>query len=114
MIQIYHNPRCRKSREGLAVVQSSGQDYEVIEYLKTIPTVKDLQGILTVLKIKPIELIRKNEVVWKELFKGKDLSDKKIIEAMSEYPKLIERPIIIKGNKAIIGRPTEIIQDFLK
>lgn len=114
MIQIYHNPRCRKSREGLAIVAASEKDFEVVEYLKDIPSEEDLKQILTALKLRPLELVRKNEAVWKENYRGKELTDDEIVKAMVANPKLIERPIILKGGKAIIGRPAEKITEFLK
>lgn len=113
MIKIYHNPRCRKSREGLAILEDSGKDYEVIEYLKNVPSEKEISDLIGLLKITPIDLVRKNEAIWKEQFKGKSLSDKEIIAAMATYPKLIERPIVINGKLAVIGRPTEIISSIL-
>ncbi len=112
-MKIYHNNRCRKSREGLAVLEELNQDFEIVNYLETPPTAKELKEILNMLGMKPIELVRKNEAIWKEQFKDKELSDDAILAAMSTYPKLIERPIIIKGAKAVIGRPVENIQKLL-
>jgi len=112
-MKIYHNNRCRKSREGLAVLEKLNQDFEIVNYLETPPTVNELKNLLKKLGMKPIELVRKNEAIWKEQFKGKELSDEAIIAAMSTYPKLIERPIIVKGSKAVIGRPVENIQKLL-
>ncbi len=112
-MKIYHNNRCRKSREGLAVLEELKQDFEIVNYLETPPTAKELKEILNMLGMKPLELVRKNEAIWKEQFKGKVLSDDAILAAMSTYPKLIERPIIIKGAKAVIGRPAENIQKLL-
>lgn len=109
MIKIYHNNRCSKSRSGLEVLENSGKPFEVIKYLEDVPTEKELKDIIKLLGVKPIDLVRKNEAIWKENFKGKDLSDSDIIKAMIENPKLIERPIIINGNKAVIGRPAEVI-----
>lgn len=114
MIKIYHNPRCRKSREGLAIVESSGEDFEIINYLKEVPDKKELRKVLDYLSLSPEQLIRKNEAIWKEKFKGKVLSDDQLIDAMLEYPKLIERPIVIKGDKAVIGRPPEKIIELIK
>lgn len=111
--KIYHNPRCSKSRDGLAVLSSFTDDFEIINYLKNPPTIEELKDLLSKLDIKPIELVRTNEAIWKENFKGKILNNQEIIEALSLYPKLIERPIIIKENNAIIGRSTEIISKFL-
>lgn len=113
MIKIYHNPRCRKSREGLAIVEASGNDFEIINYLKDVPGKKELRKVLDYLSLSPEQLIRKNEAIWKEKFKGKTLSDDQLIEAMLENPKLIERPIVIKGDKAVIGRPPEKIIELL-
>lgn len=113
MIKIYHNNRCRKSRSGLEVLEKSGKDFEVVKYLENIPSANELKHIIKLLNIKPIELVRKNEAVWKEHFKNKELTDSEIVSAMVKYPKLIERPIIINGNKAVIGRPTERIASIL-
>ena len=114
MIKIYHNNRCKKSREALEVLETSGQDFEIIKYLENVPSEKEIREIIALLNIKPIELIRKNEAIWKENFKGKDLSDTDLIKIMHEHPKLIERPIVIKGNRAEIGRPIERIINLLK
>ena len=109
MIKIYHNPRCTKSRQGVAILENSGKDFEVVKYLDAIPSEKELTEIIQLLNIAPIDLVRKNEKIWKENYKGKELSDKEIILAMLQNPKLIERPIIINKNKAVIGRPSENI-----
>jgi arsenate reductase len=113
MIKIYHNNRCRKSREGLQTVQASDQPYEVIDYISNPLDAKELKEIITVLGISPIDLVRKNEAIWKSDYKGKELSDQELIEAMAEHPKLIERPIVIHNNKGVIGRPNERILDIL-
>lgn len=109
MIKIYHNNRCSKSRCGLDILEKSGKDYEVVKYLDDIPSANELKGIIKLLNIKPIDLVRKGESIWKDNYKNKDLNDAEIITAMIENPKLIERPIIINGNKAVIGRPPELI-----
>ncbi len=113
MIKIYHNPRCRKSREGLEIIKESEKDFKIVEYLKNIPTKEELTSIIKTLNISPIELVRKNETVWKENYKGKSLSDSQIIEAMIQNPKLIERPIVINQNKAVVGRPPENIKTII-
>tara|TARA_R110002049_G_scaffold306635_1_gene505428 strand:- start:2591 stop:2932 length:342 start_codon:yes stop_codon:yes gene_type:complete len=113
MIKIYHNSRCSKSRCGLELLENSGKDFEIVKYLEDVPTKTELKNIIKLLKIKPIDLVRKNEAVWKSDFKGKNLSDAEIISAMIENPKLIERPIIINGNKAVIGRPAEKILEII-
>ncbi|CAM1366759.1 arsenate reductase (glutaredoxin) [Tenacibaculum xiamenense] len=113
MIKIYHNNRCSKSRSGVAILEDSGKKFEIVKYLDNVPTVEELSEIINLLNITPIELVRKNEKIWKENFKGKELSDVDIIKAMVENPKLIERPIVINGDKAIIGRPPEDITKIL-
>ncbi len=113
MIKIYHNPRCRKSREGLSILQESGKEFQIVEYLKETPSFEELSSLISLLNISPMELIRKNERIWKEQYKGKQLSDKELITAMIENPKLIERPIVVNGQKAIVGRPPENIKQIL-
>lgn len=113
MATIYHNPRCRKSRDTLNLLQEKGEQTEIVEYLKTNPTKEQLTDILGMLGIKPLELIRKGERIFKEEFKGKDLSDKEWIDAMVTNPILIERPIVVKDGKAAIGRPPEKVLDIL-
>jgi len=113
MIKIYHNPRCRKSREGLELLEKSNKPFEVVRYLEKVPTKEELTTLLNALEIPPIELVRKNEAIWKEQYKGKELSDEDIIDAILLNPKLIERPIVIKDNKAVIARPAEKINDLI-
>jgi len=113
MIKIYHNPRCRKSREGLQILEESGKDFEIVKYLENTPTKEELSDIIKLLGIKPIDLVRKNESIWKENYKNKQLSDNEIITAMIENPKLIERPIVVNKNKAIVGRPPENIKKII-
>lgn len=113
MIKIYHNNRCSKSRCGIELLENSGKEYEIVKYLENIPTTEELKNIINLLGISPVELVRKNEAIWKENYKGKDLTDEEIIKAMIENPKLIERPIVVNGNKAVIGRPTEAILDII-
>lgn len=113
MIKIYHNPRCRKSREGLEILEQSGKDFEIVKYLEDIPTKSELHSVIEILGISPEQLVRKNEAVWKENFKGKEMSDDEIIEAMVKHPKLIERPIVINDGKAVIGRPPETIKTII-
>ncbi|MFT7442259.1 MAG: arsenate reductase [Maribacter sp.] len=113
MIKIYHNPRCTKSRQGLEILENLGKKFEVIKYLDAIPSEKELTEIIKLLNIAPIDLVRKNEKIWKENYKGKVLSDKDVIAAMIQNPKLIERPIVINKNSAVIGRPSENILTIL-
>ena len=113
MIKIYHNPRCRKSREGLTVLENSGKEFEIVTYLDRIPSEETLAEIINLLGISPIQLVRKTEKIWKENYKGTNMSDAHIITAMIENPKLIERPIIINKEKAVIGRPSENINTII-
>lgn len=113
MISIYHNPRCSKSREGLAILESQNKDYHIIKYMDDILSVEKLKEIIQILKIKPIELVRTNELIWKQNYKNSELSDDQIIDAMISHPNLIERPIVIHGNKGVIGRPPQKILDIL-
>ena len=113
MIKIYHNPRCRKSREGLQILEESGKDFEIVKYLENKPTKEELSDIIELLGIKPIDLVRKNESIWKENYKNKQLSDNEIIKIIIENPKLIERPIVVNKDKAIVGRPPENIKKII-
>lgn len=113
MIQIYHNPRCGKSRECLAFLEDSGQEYEVVKYLDEVPSFGELKKIIEKLGVNPIELVRLKEKIWIENFKDKELSDDEIIHAMSSNPILIERPIVINGNKAVIARPLAKVNAIL-
>ncbi|SFJ18022.1 arsenate reductase (glutaredoxin) [Myroides guanonis] len=113
MITIYHNPRCSKSREGLTYLEDKGVQYKITKYLDEPLTKEELTDILRKLNFKPIELVRTKEEIWKELTKDKNLEDNEIIEAMVKYPRLIERPIIINGDKAVIARPTENIDTII-
>ena len=113
MLKIYHNPRCSKSRQGIEVLETYGKPFKVIKYLEDVPSEKELKSIIDLLGIQPIELVRKNEAIWKSEFKGKDLTDDQIIKAMTENPKLIERPIAINGKKAVIGRPATKILEII-
>ena len=113
MIKIYHNNRCSKSRCGLEILNDSGKTFEIVNYLVDVPTINDIEQLLTLLNIKPLELIRKNEAIWKSKYKGLILSDNELVKIMTEHPKLIERPIVINGDKAIIGRPPELIKTIL-
>lgn len=114
MITIYHNPRCTKSREGLCELEDLKQDFIIRKYLDEPFSKQELEEVIQKLGIKPIELVRTKETIWKENYKGKELTDDEIIEAMLNNPKLIERPIVVNGNKAVIARPKERIQEILK
>ena len=110
MVRIYHNPRCRKSRQALQLLETLENNYEVIEYLKTPLKFEELKSILKKLHLKPVDLIRKSENIFKEKYKDKKLTEEQWIEAMIINPALIERPILVKGDMAIIGRPPENIK----
>jgi len=112
-MKIYHNPRCGKSREGLAILQESKLPFEIINYIEPPLSKDELSEIIKLLGISPIDLVRKNEAVWKENYKEKKLSDAEIITAMVKNPKLIERPIVVNNGKAVIGRPPELIKSIL-
>ena len=105
-IQIYHNPRCTKSRQSHQLLTENGVDFDTIEYLKEPISENELKAVLSKLGIKAAELIRK--------FKGKELSENEWIKAMIDYPKLMQRPIVIRGKKAVIGRPTELVAELIK
>ena len=113
-ILIYHNPRCRKSREALDYLNNSGIDYNLVLYLSNPLSKITLENLLFKLKINAIDLVRKNELLWKSEFSKKNLTENEIISIMLENPKLIERPIIENENSAVIGRPIEKLYDFLK
>ena len=113
MITIYHNARCSKSREGLQLLKDSGKDFELREYLKEPFSEKELSDLIQKLNIAPIELVRTQEKVWKDNYRNRDLSDKELIRVMVENPKLIERPIVVKDNFAVIGRPASRIKELL-
>ena len=112
-IVVYHNPRCSKSRCALDFFNERQLDFTVVEYLKVVPTKAELSTIIDQLGIAPEALIRKGEEEYKLHFKGKYLSNDEWIEAMLQFPKLIERPIVVVGGKAVVARPTERILELL-
>ena len=111
---IYHNPRCRKSRETLELLKSNGVEPEVVKYLETPLNADQLKSHLKKLDIDATELLRKGEKEYKENYKGKDLSEQEAIDAMVKFPKLMERPVVIKGDSAVIGRPPGNVLALLK
>jgi len=112
-ITIYHNPRCGKSRAALAVLEKHGVEPMVVEYLKNPPTKEDLRSILKKLGMTAGQIARKGEDIYSEKFFGKAMSDEQWLEALVQYPILIERPIVIKDDRALLGRPPEKILEFL-
>ena len=112
-MKIYHNPRCTKSRQTLELIRTAGIEPEIIEYLNDVPSEAELKELIALLGIKPYDLLRRGEADFKDHFKGKDLSDDEWIAAMVKYPKLIERPIVVKQKKAVLGRPPENVKTLL-
>lgn len=111
----YHNPRCSKSREGLKILEKNTGNVKVKLYLSDAISFSELEQIIKKLRIKPIDLVRKKEPLIKEKnLSIKDMTDKEIIETLLKYPILIERPILVTNNKAVIGRPPELIKTILK
>ncbi|QDU11779.1 arsenate reductase (glutaredoxin) [Gimesia aquarii] len=114
MIKIYHNPRCSKSRQALALIEESGNQLQIVEYLKSPPTAEELDSILKKLNREPQELMRKGEKIYRELnLAEQEMSREEAIAVMVEHPKLIERPIVVKGRKAVLGRPPENVNELL-
>lgn len=113
-VTIYHNPRCSKSREALQLLVDNDIQPTVIEYLKTPLNVNEIKKLLKLLAIKPREIMRKNETLYKTLnLENEKLSDEKLINALVENPILIERPIVVVKNKAVIGRPPEKVLELI-
>lgn len=113
MLQILHNPRCGKSRTCLAFATEAKVEFEIINYLENPLTVTDLKVLLKKLGVKPIEIVRQKETIWIENYKDKSLTDIDIIKALAKHPILIERPIIIDGDKAIIAREIDKLKTFI-
>ncbi len=113
MIQIYHNSRCGKSRNCLAFLEKSNLEFKTVNYLIDKPTFDELSEILKKININAIDLVRQKEKIWIDKLKDKTLSENEIIQAMIDYPILIERPIVVQGNKAIIARELDKLELFL-
>lgn len=111
-MKIYHNPRCRKSRETLQIIEENNKEVEIVEYLKQVPTAEELKVLLNKLNMKAEDILRKTEPIFKEKFKGKNFGEEEWIQIMIENPKLIERPIVVRGNKAVIGRPPSNVESL--
>ncbi|HIP36974.1 MAG TPA: arsenate reductase (glutaredoxin) [Crocinitomix sp.] len=112
-MKIYHNPRCSKSRNTLNIITEKGKNVTVVQYLKTPPSNEELRELLKKLNLPAKDIVRKGEQEYKEYYKGKELSEEEWIDAMVKYPKLIERPIVVNGDKAVIGRPPEKVLEIL-
>lgn len=112
-LRIYYNPRCSKCRDVVAIVTERGYQTELVKYLDTPPDREELRGLLKKLGMKPLDLIRKSEDIFKQKYAGNTLSDEEWLEAMLAHPVLIERPIVVRGNKAVVARPAEKVLDLL-
>ncbi len=112
-IKIWHNPRCSKSRDSFKLLEEKGIEAEVVKYLEDVPTKEELTELLKMLDMTARELMRTKEAVYKELNLKGETSEETLIEAMVSNPKLIERPIVIRGNKAVIGRPIERVVELI-
>jgi arsenate reductase len=113
-IRIFHNPRCSKSRQTLQLIRDAGVEPEVVEYLESPPSVQELDAILKMLGIEAGDLMRKGELIYRELgLATRDLSREEAIKLLHQHPQLIERPIVVKGDRAVIGRPPENVEELL-
>ena len=112
-ITIYHNPRCSKSRKTLALLQEHGVEPNVVEYLKNPPDKQELKVITGKLGVKPEQIVRRGETSFKENYAGKSLNDDEWLDALAKHPILIERPIVVKGERAVIGRPPENVLELV-
>ncbi len=113
-MKIYHNPRCAKSRETLKLIREAGIEPEVIEYLKDPPSVRELDRLCRLLGMEPADLIRRKEPLFRELgLKDKKLTRQEALKILAEHPKLLERPIVVEGNRAVLGRPPENVKALL-
>jgi len=113
MVRIYHNPRCSKSRQTLQLLQEKGVEPEVVEYLKTPPSEAEIRDLLAKLGVAAFDLTRRGESVFKELGLSRESGEDALIRAMAAHPILIERPIVVNGAKAAIGRPPETVLGIL-
>ncbi|RUM65898.1 MAG: arsenate reductase (glutaredoxin) [Sulfurospirillum sp.] len=114
-LKIWHNPRCSKSRNALSLLEEKKEDFEIIKYLDTPPSIEELKELLKMLGFSSArELMRAKEEIYKELGLKDETDEEKLIEAMVKHPRLIERPIVIKGDKAVVGRPIENIEKLLE
>lgn len=114
MFTIYHNPKCAKSRAGLNYIKEKGLEYQVIEYMKDILSHKELKDLLMKLNKGPKEIIRIQEDIYKEKFRGKNFTDEEWITILIDNPKLIQRPIVVSGYKAVVAQPVDEIEKLLR
>ena len=113
MLTIYHNPQCTKSRNALKQIEGKGIPFQVIEYLKEIPSKNELKEVLSKLNLKPLDIVRTGEQIFKDNFKGKTFTDAEWIDVLVENPKLIQRPIVFDDKKAVIGREPGSVEKLL-
>lgn len=112
-MELLHNQRCGKSRQCLAFLEENNKEFTIIKYLENPLTVNEIKSLLIKLEISPIELVRQKEAIWIESYKNRQLSDEMIIDAMAEHPILIERPIVIIGDKAYIARDEQSLKKLI-
>jgi arsenate reductase len=112
-IRIYHNPRCSKSRAACSLIEEKGAVAEVIEYLKTPPSEDELRALLKMLGMKAFDIVRRGEAVFKEHYAGRTLTDEQWLDALVAHPILIERPIVVRGRRAVLARPPEKVLELL-
>jgi len=111
-LRIYHNPRCSKSRAACALLEGQGIPFEIVEYLQTPPTRSELKALLSKLGMKPEDLVRRGEAAFKEKYAGRTLTDEEWLDALMADPILIERPIVVRGDRAVLGRRPERVLDL--
>ena len=112
-LTLFHNPRCSKSRQALALLQERGLGPEIVEYLKTPPTRAELKALLQKLGLKPEQVVRTGEEIYREKYRGRQLNDEQWLDALAEHPILLERPIVVRGGRAVLGRPPEKVLEIL-
>ena len=112
-LTIYHNPRCRKSREAIQYMEGRGITLKIVKYLDQLFDVNSLGEVLKKIDMKPSEIVRRNEILWKKEYDGNNLSEDQILKLLVEQPRLIERPIVTLGNKGVLARPIENLIEFL-
>ncbi|MBK7952508.1 MAG: arsenate reductase (glutaredoxin) [Candidatus Accumulibacter sp.] len=113
-VRIYHNQRCSKSRAACQLIAERGVTAEIIDYLATPPSREDLRTLLKMLGMRPSELLRRGEAVFKEIYAGRSLSDEESLDALVAHPILIERPIVVRGDRAVLGRSPERVLELLE
>ena len=112
-LTIYHNPRCRKSREAIRFLEEKGVSFNIVKYFDQPFDVNSLGEVLKKIDMKPSEILRRKEILWKKEYDCKNLSEDQILELLVEQPRLIERPIVTVGNKGVLARPIESLIEFL-